>query len=113
MTVSSMSLRIPVRTSSPTMKTGASTVSDPWARMRMVCQPLGRLASTTWSTTPPRSARTWCSVPSISTTTSTSVSGTLVKLRQPRTTLSPASARLLFGSVRRTRQRTRTQRTDP
>jgi hypothetical protein len=81
--------------------------------MRIVCQPLGRAASITVSTTPPRSAVTACSVPSISTVTPTSVSGTLVKLRQPRTLLSPARARRLFWSVRSTRQRTRTQRTEP
>ena len=67
------------------MYTGASTVSEPGVSMVIVCQPGSRETSTETSTTPPRSALTVRTMPSTSMVTSTSPTGTLVKLRQPRT----------------------------
>ncbi len=113
MTVSSMSLTTPKRTSEPTMKTRTSAGVLPSTDIVTVCQPGLSAAGSFASMTPPRSAATWCVTPSITTVTCAKPTGTAAKLRHPRRlSSSPVEVRLVGGAIR-TRPRTRTHSSVP
>ena len=113
MTVSSMSLTTPKRTSDPTMKTRVSVGSLPCTDIVIVCQPGASEAGRRASITPPRSADTSWETPSTTTRTRAIPTGTAAKLRQPRRLAnSPVEVRLIGGAMR-TRPSTRTHSSVP
>ncbi len=113
MTVSSMSLTTPNRTSDPTTKTRVSAGSLPSTDIVMLCHPGFSVAGSFASMTPPRSAATWWVTPSITTVTCANPTGTAAKLRHPRRlSSSPVEVRFVGGAIR-TRPRTRTHSSVP